>query len=214
MSPNENSLPPGTGAFFVVGEQQVALADTGLGGLRYEFVGTGSDQADINFIQSRTSGEMKIFTYESIPINVGSILVQKLDPSVEDPILQVDINGDGNFDFTKEPDISFIVTSIDEITGVRTAPDRLLLEQNYPNPFNPSTTIIYHVPTSSKVKLQIYNLAGQQVATLVNEKRQAGIYSIKWDGTDESGRTVSSGLYLYKLESADFIQVRKFVIVR
>jgi len=72
---------------------------------------------------------------------------------------------------------------------------------NYPNPFNPETTINYSVPTTGYTTLKIYNLKGELVRTLVNDVREAGKYNVVWNGIDDRGRTVSSGIYLYRLEN-------------
>jgi len=100
------------------------------------------------------------------------------------------------------------------ITGVIEIPDYIssayLLKQNYPNPFNHWTTIEYEVPADSRmVTLKVFNLLGQEVKTLVNEKRVTGRYSVTWDGRNSSGRQVASGIYFYVLKSGDFIQVKK-----
>lgn len=89
-----------------------------------------------------------------------------------------------------------------------------VLDQNYPNPFNPSTNIPYQLITPGQVKLTIYNLQGQQVKSLVNEHRRSGTYRISWDGTDEFQKSVSSGVYVYRLEIGDKIQSRKMILVR
>ncbi len=92
------------------------------------------------------------------------------------------------------------------------------LEQNYPNPFNPKTTIIYTVPTTADVMLTVYNLLGQQVATLVDETKPAGRYSIDWSGRNKNGSPVASGVYIYRLRSrldnGDIKQVAKRMILR
>ncbi len=88
------------------------------------------------------------------------------------------------------------------------------LHQNYPNPFNPSTTIRYNIAEASPVRLNIYNLKGQKVRTLVNEQRTAGQHSIHWDGTDDGGRTVTAGLYLYRLEAGKTNITRKMLLLK
>jgi len=93
-------------------------------------------------------------------------------------------------------------------------PEVFALSQNYPNPFNPETTIQYQLPKSSQVKLIIYNLIGQGVSTLVEEKQSPGFYSVRWNGTDDHGRNASSGIYLYRLETKEFVKVRKLTLVR
>ena len=70
---------------------------------------------------------------------------------------------------------------------------------NYPNPFNPSTTITFSIPNESKVNLSVYNVKGQKIKTLTKESFEIGSHSVIWNGDDESGKSISSGVYLYKL---------------
>jgi hypothetical protein len=88
------------------------------------------------------------------------------------------------------------------------------LVQNYPNPFNPTTTIEYNLPHRSRVTVEIFNLLGQAVRTLVDEEKAAGNYRLGWDGTDTYGRTVSSGIYLYRIIAGDFTQCKKMVLLK
>ena len=89
-------------------------------------------------------------------------------------------------------------TSIEETGSI--TPKEFQLHQNYPNPFNPQTTISYQLPVCSNVTLKIYDTLGQEVRTLVNENKPAGYHSVVWNGADNSGRQVSSGVYFYSLE--------------
>jgi bacillolysin len=82
-------------------------------------------------------------------------------------------------------------------------PTTFVLHQNFPNPFNPTTRIEYEVPARSQVKLTVYDLLGRLVRTLVNAEMQAGQFSTTWDGTDASGKVLSSGMYVYRLETRD-----------
>jgi hypothetical protein len=88
-------------------------------------------------------------------------------------------------------------------------PERFSLSQNYPNPFNPSTTIEYNIPQQSQVTVKIFDLLGREVASLVNEKKDAGRYSVQWNAKD-----VSSGIYFYKLTSGNFIETKKMLVVK
>lgn len=98
-------------------------------------------------------------------------------------------------------------------TGVKehqgTVPLGFSLHQNYPNPFNPTTTITYDVPKTSNVKIEVYNILGERVATLVNEMRTPGEYGVTLNGTK-----FSSGVYLYRMSAGNFVSVRKFVLVK
>ena len=89
-----------------------------------------------------------------------------------------------------------------------------ILYQNYPNPFNPETTISYQLPENSEVELAIYNLKGQKVKTLVNELLPAGQHSVVWDGKDDNGKSVSSGIYFYKLKTGNFEKTKKMILMK
>jgi hypothetical protein len=88
------------------------------------------------------------------------------------------------------------------------------LYQNYPNPFNPSTTISYQLPKLSQVKLTIYNMLGQEVRRLVHARMPAGRYDVAWDGRDEDGKIVSSGVYLYRLQAGRVVETRQMLLLR
>jgi hypothetical protein len=93
-------------------------------------------------------------------------------------------------------------------------PEDLMLHENYPNPFNPNTTIGYALPAESKVVLTIYNSAGQKVRTLVNTLQSAGEKTVQWNGTNNRGEKVTSGIYLYRLEAGNFVQTRKMILMK
>jgi hypothetical protein len=88
-------------------------------------------------------------------------------------------------------------------------PDKYALDQNYPNPFNPSTTINYSIAKEGLVKITVFNAIGNKVATIVNENKPAGNYSIRFNGND-----FASGIYLYKLEAENFSTVKKFILLK
>jgi subtilisin family serine protease len=96
-------------------------------------------------------------------------------------------------------------------------PRAFSLSQNYPNPFNPSTTIRYDIPTGSgkiPVKVTIYDLRGRLVKKLVERENEPGRYQVHWDGRDEGGQYVSSGVYMYRIEAGDFRFTKKMLLVR
>ena len=88
------------------------------------------------------------------------------------------------------------------------------LDQNYPNPFNPMTVIRFSLPTDEQVHLAIYNVRGERVCVLVDERRPAGRHEVVWDGADQRGRGVASGTYLARIESASGVLVRKMLLTR
>jgi hypothetical protein len=99
-------------------------------------------------------------------------------------------------------------------SGPAALPEVYTLEQNYPNPFNPSTVIYYNLPAATDVNLVVYNTLGQKVKTLVSTAQTAGQHSVEWDGTDENGNAVSSGVYFYKLTSPDYSATRKMMLIK
>lgn len=95
-----------------------------------------------------------------------------------------------------------------------TAPADFTLEQNYPNPFNPTTLIRFSVPVTSRVRISIYNLLGQRVRDLVDESFANGVQEVSWDGRDNTGRLLSSGTYIYRMQSGNFVETRKMVLMK
>ena len=94
-------------------------------------------------------------------------------------------------------------------------PEAFSLKQNYPNPFNPSTIIRYHAAKSANVALRIYNILGQEVWTLAKRHIPEGDYEARWEGTDNFGNPVASGIYIYRLETdAGFLSTRKMILLR
>jgi FtsP/CotA-like multicopper oxidase with cupredoxin domain len=88
------------------------------------------------------------------------------------------------------------------------------LAQNYPNPFNLECVIAYALPTDCQVKLSIYNILGQKVKVLVDEYQSAGYKSAKWDGKDDQGRDMASGVYFYRIEAGKFVQAKKMLLIK
>jgi flagellar hook assembly protein FlgD len=103
-------------------------------------------------------------------------------------------------------------TVIDERYSFR--PTAVSLEQNYPNPFNGQTTIAYKLPQAASVELTIYNMAGQRIKNVVDKKQSAGRHQVFWDGTDEDGRRVGSGVFFCRLSTDIQGQTRRMVLIR
>ena len=101
------------------------------------------------------------------------------------------------------------VTPATGITPISNIPDKFSLSQNYPNPFNPATTINFSIPKSGLVTLKVFDVLGQEVATLVNDPKVAGTYSVNFDGS-----TLTSGVYFYRIEAGDYIDVKKMVLLK
>lgn len=93
--------------------------------------------------------------------------------------------------------IEIISSHVEDLFNDKYFPISFRLDQNYPNPFNPETTISYCLPTSDYVTIKIYNITGREIRTLVNERKASGYYNIQWDGKDNNGTNVASGVYIY-----------------
>ena len=83
------------------------------------------------------------------------------------------------------------------------------LDQNYPNPFNPTTSIKFELPKSSHISLSVYDVLGREVSVLVNEKMEAGIHEVKFDGAN-----VASGVYFYRLQTGDLVQSKRLLLLK
>jgi hypothetical protein len=122
---------------------------------------------------------------------------------------------------------SLNVTSADARTSNNTAlatklraavqselPTEFALQQNYPNPFNPSTTVSYALPAASDVRIAVYNVLGEQVATLANGVQEAGFYTVQWNGVDSHGQHVTSGVYFLTMRAGEFTAMKKMMMVK
>ena len=98
---------------------------------------------------------------------------------------------------------------------VQARPTVFELANNYPNPFNPATAIQYALPQAADVELTVYNVAGQVVRTLVAEHQNAGRYVVEWDATNDSGHSLSSGMYFYRLQAGgEFRETKKMLLLK
>ena len=93
-------------------------------------------------------------------------------------------------------------------------PDQFQLRANFPNPFNPITSIKYDLPEDAPVSLMIYDITGREIRHLVNETQNAGFKAIMWDGTNNYGHQVGTGMYLYQIKAGSFVQTRKMILMK
>ncbi|MEW6015577.1 MAG: FlgD immunoglobulin-like domain containing protein [Candidatus Zixiibacteriota bacterium] len=153
---------------------------------------------------------VRISGVESIPENMSAVLI--LDNGSEIPL-----ESDASFALDDGVEEGRLIVGTKEYLegeGVRLLPTVYSLEQNFPNPFNPSTNIKFALPKSGHVALDIYNILGQKVTTLLNRELPAGYHTVAWDGADTEGRPVASGIYFYKIMSGNFAQNRKMVLLK
>jgi hypothetical protein len=113
------------------------------------------------------------------------------------------IDTDGSYEYSKEVEVDYVIV------------DKFSLEQNYPNPFNPSTVIRYQIPVDGRVSLKVYDVLGKEIATLVDEYKEAGRYEVEFNvGQTISLSFLSSGMYFYKLQVEDYVEVKKMILAK
>jgi len=110
--------------------------------------------------------------------------------------------------------IGFVPDSTTDVKDEIQAVSDFKLIGNYPNPFNPNTTIVFSLPKSQNIHLTVYNNLGQVVKEITEEELPAGFNEIKWNGDDQLGRSVSSGIYFYQIKSADNFLTGKMVLTK
>ncbi len=127
--------------------------------------------------------------------------------------VRVDDLGNGSFD-SASFDLVIDRSAVD-VPFPSPLPDRFLLHQNHPNPFNNGTVIQFEIPTVNDVTMDVYNVLGQKVKTLINKQRySAGVYSVPWFGDDDAGNLAATGIYFYRLEAGEFVESRKMLFIK
>lgn len=120
-------------------------------------------------------------------------------------------------------DFKFVEVMVDDkiatVTGVQEPqpaqkPTTWQLDQNYPNPFNAITAITFQVPTTAAVKIEVFNLLGQCLQKLLDAEKEPGVYTVRWNGCNQIGQPLPSGIYIYRLQAGSFVASRKLVLVR
>jgi len=134
------------------------------------------------------------------------------NPGQTEVKVYIDIGSDGVIDDSMDVPVE-IVTSADD-PGESSLPYRFELNQNYPNPFNPTTTIDYSIPERSHVNIDVYNVLGQKIRTMVDREESAGSYTITWDGTNSDGSAVATGIYLYRFQAGDYVETKKMLLMK
>lgn len=148
---------------------------------------SGSSWDKIGFVNGNgTTTETRSYSFVDKNLNAGTYSYR---------LKQIDFDGTFEYSNVIEVDVS--------------SPQQFELSQNYPNPFNPATTISYTIPQSSFVTLKVYDIIGNEVATLVNENKEAGRYNVNFDASN-----LSSGIYLYSITAGNFTEVRKMTLIK
>uniref|UniRef100_A0A832LJY3 T9SS type A sorting domain-containing protein n=1 Tax=Ignavibacterium album TaxID=591197 RepID=A0A832LJY3_9BACT len=159
-------------------------------------------------INERSETEEEIFQNSSISLanNTSHILEPNWSDLTNSQLtIYIDEGNDGTID-----DTLYVANTVDvKDEGNLLSPNEYNLVQNYPNPFNPVTTIQFSIPQTSNVTLKVYDIIGNEVATLVNEEKDRGVYSVNFDASH-----LASGMYLYRLQAGSFIETKKMILIK
>jgi len=170
-----------------------------------------SEDGDLLYI-AKEGGGMKVVDVSNPTnptlISTFSTIDYCADVAPRDSLVYI-ADGDGGLLIAQH---TFAPVSIDNENG--TIPQSFHLDQNYPNPFNPITTLRYDLPENSLVSITIYDIMGREVRTLVNQTQDAGFKSVIWNATNDYGKPVSAGVYLYQIQAGDFVQTNKMVLLK
>ena len=140
---------------------------------------------------------------------VALSLVFRPTTEIEDTVIEIIDNQ------TYDSEFGFNRLALPAPVQLQTRPEVFALANNYPNPFNPATTIKYALPQAADVELTVYNVIGQPVRTLVAEHQNAGRYVVEWDATNDSGHSLSSGMYFYRLQAGgEFLETKKMLLLK
>jgi hypothetical protein len=152
-----------------------------------------------------------IFRIPNLHLDTTSIASRQLNARAT-PLVGITTDVDGEQRHAATPDIGademwLVIDGVgDDVAAV---PERFALGQNYPNPFNPETEIGFRIAEVGFVSLKVFDVLGREVATLVNEEKQLGTYSVQWDASGQA-----SGVYFYRLQTGNFVDVKKLILLR
>jgi hypothetical protein len=185
-------------------------------GIDVEFQASNSITAGTNYVVK--NGADVIFTAGNsislnggITIELGAAFHADVDPG---GLAKEPATADGSIISTRSHNNNEEQRVRDERSYQESTPTRFSLSQNYPNPFNPATRIQYSLEKECQVSLKVYNLSGQEIRTLMNEYQTAGVKNTVWDGRNNHKQLVPSGIYIYKIVAADFIEHKKMSLVK
>jgi len=160
--------------------------------------------SDMDVEYQAENGELRVLVY-----NIG----QEKVVAGSGNILNITTTGGGSVELVSAEAASYMGGKLESNVTAKIVPTAYALYQNYPNPFNPSTSMAMDLPTAGRYSLSIYNIAGQVVKTY-SGSAEAGTLTITWDGSNNAGTKVASGVYFYRFETADFSAVRKMVLMK
>ena len=190
---------------------------------RYEFL--EARELDGNLLKSGPGQQTVFLASDRVPgkLDVGAVKVDGASASGDGKLVDLvfktgDIPVSGDFQIVESVLVG-LDNAIEQITHIaigdlRPLPDAYGMDRNAPNPFNPSTVIGYQLPEAGQVRMVVYNLLGQEVRVLVNERMEAGDHKATWDGADVLGRRVASGIYFYRMQAGGFSATQRMLLLK
>jgi len=177
------------------------------GGTYYTVKGNGTSGGNVTLRAAKA-----IFLDPGFTVEKGGIFYAYIDPSLGGGIAKI-VSSARHYFFENADNVK---SNNEDSTGTfsEVIPTEYTLSKNYPNPFNPTTTFKYGLKEEIKVTIKIYNILGKEIITLVNETLPAGYKSIIWNGTDNFGNPVPSGIYICKMIAGDFTKSQKMVFMK
>lgn len=198
------------------------------------FEGTRSESFDLKVAKIDAENNQVVIALipmvygEKGQLETGSGVIANLHFTITDPelteleIVPVDDLPNHSLMFVQSTETELISSKpefenikVELTTSNPTVPLAFALHQNYPNPFNPSTTLLYDLDVASHVNLEVFNVLGQKVSTLVDEFQQEGHHAVQWDGNDDSGAPVATGVYFYRINAGDNkVETKKMMLLK
>lgn len=177
----------------------------------------GPGNENVTVFSSQSNGELRALAVDlsggTIQIDNGLLMnipVQVLDGTGSGPVqfevVELILSGPGGTPIETD----FVVSTV----SIEALPTEYALERNFPNPFNPTTLIKYQLPEATQVELAVYNLLGQKIRTLVSGNQAAGYYTVQWNGRNDAGQPVPTGIYLYVLRAGNFVKSHKMALIK
>ncbi|MAT56828.1 MAG: hypothetical protein CMF23_02505 [Ignavibacteriae bacterium] len=187
---------------------------------------TGDDITEFYVLAYHENSDNYRQSFKILDITNNNVILEKNNSSFyySYPVLW-DLDNDGvlecsfiEYDYPNYSSYRYNVLNTGIITAITSKPESVnkgfRLNNNYPNPFNPSTIIDYEVPSPSQIKIEVFDITGSKIRTLIQDFHQAGNYKVEWNGTDEYGNIVSSGAYFYKMSNEKFSDVKKMIFLK
>jgi len=172
---------------------------------------TGLGKMDLSLLIPSSQENTTGYLFDEVDISANTEAKFNINNNVPTN-LNVDSDGDGDYELSVTPKTEYPTGISDESKQIK--PSKYILYPNYPNPFNPTTTITYSIPQQKNVLLEVFNVRGEKVATLVNGRMRAGTYNVSWDGKDSFGRFVPSGIYLCKIRAGSYQHTIRMLLLK